>query len=49
MSEKLSVGRKVNPMLMLGGRASFAHQDGVAIVVTDVKNWIFLNYRNIFR
>lgn len=39
MSEKLSVGRKVNPMLMLGGRASFAHQDGVAIVVTDVKNW----------
>jgi hypothetical protein len=26
------VGRKVSPMLMLGGRASFAHQDGVAIV-----------------
>lgn len=39
MNEKLSVGRKVNPMLMLGGRASFAHQDGVAIVITDVEKW----------
>src|SRR6478735_3523747 len=39
MNEKISVGRKVNPVLMLGVRASFAHQGGVAIVVTDVKNW----------
>jgi hypothetical protein len=24
---------------MLGGRASFAHQDGLAIVITDVEKW----------
>src|SRR6478752_6819460 len=39
MSDKSLVGKKVNPVVMLGGRASFAYQDGVAIVITDVQKW----------
>lgn len=39
MSDKPLVGRKISPMVMLGGRASFAHQDGIAIVITDVAKW----------
>ena len=39
MNDKPLVGRKISPMVMLGGRASFAHQDGIAIVITDVEKW----------
>jgi len=33
------VGKTVNPLAMLNGRASFAHLGGVAIVLTDVAKW----------
>lgn len=39
MSDKTQAGRRVSPLTMLGGRASFAYLNGVAIVVTDVKAW----------
>lgn len=39
MNETQTVGRKVNPVTMLNGRASFAHLDGIAIVITDVAKW----------
>lgn len=39
MADKQAVGRKVSPVTMLEGRASFAHVDGIAIVLTDVAKW----------
>lgn len=39
MSDKPENGKTVNPVTMLGGRASFAHLGGVAIVITDVEKW----------
>lgn len=39
MSDKPANGKTVSPVTMLGGRASFAHLGGVAIVMTDVEKW----------
>jgi hypothetical protein len=39
MNDKPVDGKTVNPMTMLGGRASFAHLGGVAIVISNVQKW----------
>lgn len=39
MDNRLSSGKKVSPVSMLEGRVSFAHLDGVAIVISNVDKW----------
>ena len=39
MNEKMAVGKTVQPVTMLNGRASFSHLGGVAIVLTNVAKW----------